>query len=295
MANDERRDLQIRERAGLEESLINQDFKDFLQRWGTPILLVFATAAVGYFAWNKYKVRKADETTAAFTELNSRLSESSPSPENFLSIAMDHANVPTVVTSAKLYAADAYMNIVRRGIKPGAALNPDGTLADPAEVLSPEERELNLTKAQENYQWVLNNAGSDSARALDAIGALYGLAAVAESRGKLDEAKGHYERIVALSKPWGDGGHAKLAQQRIDSLPSLATLTALPEKAMVPVPLNTTPAAPAAAMPEAGLNLGGAATEGAPAGTVTPVETVPAPAPAAEPAPAPAPEEPKKP
>lgn len=296
MATDDRRDLQIRERAGLEESLINQDFKDFLQRWGGPILTVVAVAALGYVGYQKWQQRKDTVTTDAFNALNQQLESSNPSPTNLLGVALDHAGTPGVAAAARLAAADAYLNIVRQGIAPGAVTNEDGTLQNPEDVLSPEDREKNLNLAAESYQWVLDNSANDPAKALDAIGALYGLAAVAESRGKMDEAKTHYERIIALSKPWGEGGHAKLAQERIDSLPALAALTALPEKAMVPAPLNTAPPAPAAEMPSAGLNLGGAAAEPPPAAPVAPVvEPAPATEPAPSPAPAPAPEEPKKP
>jgi hypothetical protein len=289
MANEERRDLQIRERAGLEESLINQDFKDFLQRWGGPVLTCVAVLALGYFGYTKWQQRKQAATGSAFTALNQQLESENPSPDNLLAVALDHASTPGVAAAARLAAADAYLNIVRRGIMPGASLNPDGTLADPADALSADDREKNLSLAAENYKWVLENAANDPAKALDSIGALYGLAAVAESRGAMDEAKGYYERIIALSKPWGEGGHAKVAQQRIDSLPALAAMTAVPEKAMVPAPLNTAPAVPAAPvadLPAAGLNLGGAAVESAP---VTPVPVAPNVAPAAEPQPAPAP------
>jgi tetratricopeptide (TPR) repeat protein len=291
MATDDRRDLQIRERAGLEESLINQDFKDFLQRWGGTVLTVVAVAALGYLGYQRWTARKVETTTTAFQALNQQLESSNPSPENLLGVALDHASTPGVASAARLAAADAYLNIVRQGVAPGAVTNEDGTLQNPADVLSPEDREKNLKLAAENYKWVLDNSSADPAKALDAIGALYGLAAVAESRGNMDEAKTHYERIITLSKPWGEGGHAKLAQERIDSLPTLAALTALPEKAMVPAPLNTAPPAPAAELPAAGLNLGGAAVEP----TAVPAQPAPATEPAPAPAPTPAPEEPKKP
>jgi hypothetical protein len=300
MATDDRRDLQIRERAGLEESLINQDFKEVLQRWGGTVITIVAVAALGYLGFKKWNEYKQTQIKDAFAQLNTTLESASPSPTSLIGVALDHADVPAVAAVARLHAADAYLNIVRRGIKEGAALNADGTLADPADVLSPEDREANLKLAAENYQLVLTYAGSDPAKSLDAIGALYGLAAVAESRGKLDEAKANYELIIALSKPWGEGGHAKLAQERIDSLLTLASIPALPEKAMVPTPLNTTPAAPVAATPEAGLNLGGAATQPAPVPEVipaAPIETVPTPAPAptTPTTPSSTPEEPKKP
>jgi hypothetical protein len=39
------RQTQIRERAGLEEARYNQDFIEFLRRFGTPILMVAAVIA----------------------------------------------------------------------------------------------------------------------------------------------------------------------------------------------------------------------------------------------------------
>ena len=43
----EERQTQIREGAGLEESKLNVEFIDWLQRWSTPILLLVAGAALG--------------------------------------------------------------------------------------------------------------------------------------------------------------------------------------------------------------------------------------------------------
>ena len=65
----DQRQAQIRERAGLEESRLNEDFIDFLRKYGFLILLVAALAAgltSGVRWYREYTVRKVTTAFADF-------------------------------------------------------------------------------------------------------------------------------------------------------------------------------------------------------------------------------------
>jgi tetratricopeptide (TPR) repeat protein len=294
---DERRD-QIRERAGLEEARLNQEFIDFLRKWSWPVLLVIAAASVGYALYTRVQQARSTELTQAFAEFEGASSSDNPNPDALLSVADAYPSTGAIPYLARLEAADIYLDAARRGVKPGASVKPDGTLENPEDLLKEDDRAAQLAKARESYQWVVDKAGDRAEVAMHALGGLYGLAAVAESGGKFDEAKASYERVIALAERAGFTDQAKLARARIESLGVLAAIPGAPSKADVPTPLDNRPVAqtPAPALPAgAGLDLSGAATQlPVPPSTPAPAEPVPTePAPTApaptKPAPAPEP------
>lgn len=271
------RQQQIRERAGLEESRLNQDFVDFLQKYGTPLLLAVALLAVGYSLWNRYQKGEDTKVAAAFAALEAARAGDNPSPDTLISVAEEHAGRGAVPILARREAADIYLDCVARGIKPGSVVNADGTLATEDDAIkTPEEREELLKQAEASYQWIVDNTQADTGKAQHTMAGLYGLAAVAECRSEWDKAKGYYEGVVALAKQKGYGNHESTAQKRIDTLGALATMEPLPTKAQVPAPIPPpAPPAPEVTMPE-----------------MTPVDAppgLPVPSPTPEQTPAPAP------
>lgn len=299
------RQRQIRESAGLEEGRLNQDFIDWLRKWSTPILVVVAIGAVAYWGYERWERSKVAEVNQAFQEFEQAGSSENPSPESLMRVAEEFDGVRSVAPMARLQAADAYLQAVRVGVKPGSALNPDGTLAAPEDALTPEDRTRYLDEAAGLYQRVADSTGSNPAKALLTLEATYGLAAVAESREAYDEAQRHYERIIELADRAQFPTHAQIARDRIAALPSLAQLPTLyalsdlpplpqPVQPQMPTlqPLEGPP--PGVVIPEAGTTFGPELppldpvpeTPDAPPG-----EEAPAPAPGDEPAP-PAPAEP---
>ena len=275
----EERQTQIREGAGLEESKLNVEFIDWLQKWSTPILMVIAVCALSvvvYKKWEKAQLAKVDQ---AFAELTAAADVPSPSPESLKGIADQYQGIRAVSTLARLKAADEYVQCVRLGVKTGAKVGNDGTV--PAEdLLSAEERTRYLSEAERLYQTVLDKNASAPGRTLHAIDAASGLAAVALCRGDNAAATQALDRMAKLAESQGFADQAAAAKKRIEEIAKLGPTPKLYAAAELPKPPE--PPKPAGS-PESILNLPGAAagaTVGAPAAT------------GAAPAPAPTPGEP---
>src|SRR5262249_19526881 len=78
----EERQTQIREGAGLEESKLNVEFIDWLQKWSTPILLLIALTALGILGYKKWEKAKLDEVDRGFGELTAAADIPAPNPES---------------------------------------------------------------------------------------------------------------------------------------------------------------------------------------------------------------------
>lgn len=309
--NDRKQQPQIRERAGLEESRINQEFVDFLRSpWFTGLCVILCVIAVAYAVRGQLKKREDAKVAQAFSELNAATSTENPSPASLERVAEEFGDVRGVGILATLAAADAHLNVVRVGVKPSAVLGPDGTLQNPDDVLTPEERASHLSQAEAQYQSVLTRTETMGGRQLQAVNALYGLAAVAESRRDLEAAAKYYTMIEERTKDGPYAAHAVIARERRELLPTIATpdATLLVSRAQIPWAFPAPPqvqippalpapggpigpTAPDVAAPQTPPGAEGAA-DNAPAGT----PEVPSPAPAqADPVPAqpPAAPEPK--
>jgi hypothetical protein len=227
---------QIREGAGQVESKLNQEFIDWLRRWSTPILLVIAAVALGFVIFQRYEKYQESRVNSAFEEL-----EAATSPAALEQIASDFKGVRAVPSLARLRAADIYLSASRTGLRPGATPG----AAAPDDVLSDADRAGMLDQAAALYRRVLSDEESRQPRALHAINAAYGLAAVAEGKGDLEGAKGYYERVIKLADWAGYPEHQKIAARRIERLPELSQAPKLLSRADLPKPPS--PAPPAAA------------------------------------------------
>lgn len=317
MADMDKRHFEIRERAGLEESRLNYEFIDFLKKWSTPILLVVAILALGYAGWQRYSKAQSATMANAFKDLNAaggshRLDRINPqlvnptsagdaNPDILRRVADDYPKVKGVATLAKLQAADAYLRAVRVGAKPGATFNNKGELTDPKDALTPADVTSYLDNAESLYREILTTAQATKGQILMQINAHYGLAAVAESRTKLEDAKAAYTKLIELCDGGPFSAHAEVARKRIaaldnlKTLPSLANSTEFPRIEGFDAPLTPPTPAPSANPTE---SPAGAPTEtnpgSAPASTPssspgTPPTTTPGTAPASTPPESPTP------
>lgn len=250
MALDQRQ-TQIREGAGLEESRLNREFIDLLQKISMPVLVIVAILAVGYAFKQRYDRAQKEKLDLAFSEIEAASSSAHPSPDTLRSIADEYQSIAGVYLKGSLRAGDAYLDTYRSGIKPGAELKPDGSLAKPEDVLSDSDRTYHLSQAQSMYDRVYSETAGKPEFTLMRLESMYGLAAVAECKGELEAAKKHYEDIIALTDkgPWAI--HTTLAKARIESLANLKNLPHLYKTAELPKPpeppkAETPPALPAA-------------------------------------------------
>ena len=60
------RQTQIRQGAGLEESRINTEFLDFLNKWSSPVLIVIGLIGLGWFGLNYLERSKQSRMNNAF-------------------------------------------------------------------------------------------------------------------------------------------------------------------------------------------------------------------------------------
>jgi hypothetical protein len=226
---------QIREGAGLEDSRVNQEFVDFIRKWSTPVLLVAAAIALGYFLYNKRIEAREARVSEAYAQLNQSSATANPSPDALRRIAEDYNDVPGVRLMATLTAADQYLAAVQRGVRPGTPLDAAGEPENPEDYLSEEDRERFLAEAQGLYQTVWDQTQGSPALSIYTLESLYGLAAVAESRGDIEGARNAYDQASALAEKMGYAEHAQIAKQRLDEAGTIRHVS-LPSKADLPEP-----------------------------------------------------------
>ena len=74
------RQTKIREGAGLEDSRINQEFVDFLNKWSSPVLIVLAVAALIWAGLTKLEQMKNEKIDNAFGEFQAAIEGGNPAP-----------------------------------------------------------------------------------------------------------------------------------------------------------------------------------------------------------------------
>lgn len=240
------RQAQIREGAGLEESKLNVEFIAWLQRWSTPIMGVIALVALGFVVANRLEKRHDAAIDRAFEELATASETANPNPGTLVEVAEQNSGIRAVPLLAQIRAADVYLQSARTGVKVGARLK-DGGAVDAEEVLTDEQRTANLAEAEKLYQKVYDATASDRKKAVHALSAAYGLAAVAECRGNVEAAKHAYERAAKAAEYSGLSGQAAVAKKRIENLSKLGDAPRLFSAAELPKPPEPPkPPAPAA-------------------------------------------------
>ncbi len=233
------RQTKIREGAGLEDSRVNQDFIDFLNKWSSPVLIVLAVGALVYAGLQYLDRRQKARIDRAFGEYEAAIAGGNPSPSSLESIASEPSNdVRSVPELALLKATDIYLEAAMRGVAPGAQIDPvTQTFSNPDDLLNDEQRGQYLDQAKSTAQKVYNACKDDPAKAVLTMQALSRLAAVAEGKKDFAQAKSYYEQLKSLGEKQQFEPIMAFADERIANLPSLESLQPLPTEAQVP-PLN---------------------------------------------------------
>ena len=117
------RQTEIRAGAGLEDSRINKEFIDFLNKWSSPVILVFAIAALAWAGLRWMEQKKVEKIDRAFGDLQAATMGGNPSPASLNVLAETYAGVRSVPVIAKLTTTDLYLTAYLRGVQPGSEIS----------------------------------------------------------------------------------------------------------------------------------------------------------------------------
>ena len=223
----------------LTESRLNDDFVFWLKKHGMNTLLAVLIAACAFLGYDYWRRKHVDQAASVCADL-----ATATLPEAFEQIAKDHPEVPQAAMLALLQAGDLRLRQLQSGVLVAA----QGTT--PAVMLDDAGRKIAQDAADEDYAKAADLAkqvaGSNRAGvALVTLQALFGRAAIAESRGDMEAAKKLLaEAETTAGESWAP--IAKLAKARIDGLVAIAEPLQLPRNADLPAPVSVTPVEPPA-------------------------------------------------
>ncbi|MEM9559988.1 MAG: hypothetical protein AAF995_06735 [Planctomycetota bacterium] len=220
------RQTKITEGAGREESRINEELLDFLNKWSTPVLLVIVVIAGAWFAWQRIQQARIDKINDAFGQLEAAMGGGNPSPDALRQVANSFEGVRGVAPMARLTTADLYLRAAMTRLRPGAVLGPDGQPTNADDNLDDEGVARFLDDAGRLYRDVLTETEGDPGKWLLTSSAQFGLGAVAGSRGELEQAAGHYRDAATTAEGAGDELLARVARERAEGI---LALTEVPE------------------------------------------------------------------
>ena len=236
--NDQDRLGQV-EQTDLSESHVNEEFIDWLKKWGNAILLAVLLVALAGVGWQWLERSANERRDAAWDGLTT-----AELPSSLEEVAVEAEGVDSVSILALMQAADKYLTSIQSGTRfdrePGSE----------DYKLDAETRTAFLERANTLYGEVITKVDDDYkttfAKKLFVISALFGQAAIAESRGKIDDGKVLLARITEIASPQYPQ-LATQAGQRSDSMDVLAVKTSFPAQADLPKPPvpETTPDASA--------------------------------------------------
>ena len=225
--NDQDRLGQV-EQTDLNESRVNEEFVDWLKKWGNGILLAVLLVALAGVGWQWLERSANDRRDAAWDGLTS-----AQLPSSLEEIAVEAEGVDSVSILALMSAADKYLTSIQSGTRFDREAGSEDFKLDA------ETRTAFLDRADALYGEVITKIGDQYkttfAKKLFVISALFGQAAIAESRGKIDDGKALLARITEIAEPQYPQ-LATQAGQRSDSMDILAVKTSFPAQADLPVP-----------------------------------------------------------
>lgn len=232
---------QIREGAGLDESRINQDFIDMLQKWSTPALFIIAAIVLAYAGFGYLKDRANTKVNEAFEEVAGSVdyTVNNPSPTTLSAIRAQHGDIKGITPMTSLREADVYLEAAIKGVAPGSELaldennQPTGEYAE-EDLLSADEIAGMLTKAEGLYRAVADSDEGGEGWAIHRLGAQFGLAAVAESKGDPAGAKSAYESAKSIADGAGFSLWSQIAAERLATVDQMSQPVTLVSSASLP-------------------------------------------------------------
>ena len=247
------RQTEIRAGAGLEDSRINKEVIDFLNKWSSPVILVFAIAALVWAGLRWMEQKKVEKIDRAFGDLQAATMGGNPSPASLNVLAETYAGVRSVPVIAKLTTTDLYLTAYLRGVQPGSEISRlTGEPVNEGDVLDENQRQLYLDQAGDLAKEVIALTEGDDGKALLTIHGLIRAGAVAECKRDFDAAASNYNRVITLADQIQMPALGAFGQMRLDALgtfdqeivlPNSSDLVALPGEEVFEIPAipETTP------------------------------------------------------
>ncbi len=218
------RSREIREGAGLEESRLNTELIQLINKYSGHVLLALALI-VGLYAGKQQLDRMGNSrVNEAFAQHVDITETASPNPQSLSALAEQYGDVRGIGAMARLREADVYLQAVATGMKPGATFEVDPDTQQPtnqvaeSDLISDAEREEYLSKAEALYDRVIAGTDTEIGPAIHVVGAWFGKAAVAESRGDDQAARAAYASAKEAASVAMFPMYAALAERRIASL-----------------------------------------------------------------------------
>lgn len=219
----EERQKAIKEGAGLEESRLNTEFIEMMKKWGPHLITVVAILAGLWAArdwWNRRAEARADTAFASLEQAIPR--DGAPAnPAVLERIAEEHPTGTAVPLEARSMAASIHLEAARTGIPIGEKLNADNTIPAGKSFLTAEEKRGELAKAETLFNAVVAGANSSLGQTQIAIGALTGLASIAEDRAEFDKARAFYQQASEKAAGKKLDQLKDIIKNRLDSLDQL--------------------------------------------------------------------------
>lgn len=212
----------IKEGAGLEDSRVNQEFLDFLNKWSSPVLLVLAVAALVWAGLGYLERQKIAKVNQAFSELEAATVGGNPSPASLKTLATEYEGVRSVSELALLTTSDLYLNAFVVGFEPGAEMDQaTGLPLDENDVLSDDKRQVYLDQAGQLAKQVLENVKAIDGKELIAMQAMSRVAAYEEGKRNFDGAKSMYQQLETAASTHKYPSIIAFAQNRVENLDTL--------------------------------------------------------------------------
>ena len=223
----------IKEGAGLEDSRVNQEFIDFLNKWSTPVIMTLAIAALVWAGLQKLDRMKTARVDQAFSELAATTQGGNPSPASLKLLADEFEGVRSISEMALLTASDLYLSAFVTGVNPGST--PDqmtGAFIEP-DLLDDSQRQAYLEQAGQAAQRVLDSSNAVAGKELIAMQAMSRLAAIAEGKRDFDGAKAMYGQLQSKATATSFPSIAQFAANRIDQIAEIKDLGSLPAQELI--------------------------------------------------------------
>lgn len=232
------RQTQIRQGAGLEESRINTDLIDFLNKWSSPVLIVIGLIGLGWAGLRYMERARIAKINNAYAAYEGAMAGGSPSPASLRNIATEFDGVGSVSEMALLRTVDIYLRAAIAGIEPGAEIDPvTGRPAQESDVLDAERTRNYLSQARDLAASVVASTEGEDGKGLLRIQALMRLGAAREGLGSIEEAKSAYASAAQAATAAGFPELAIVAESRAEAADGLAEVPTLPSRAdLAPLP-----------------------------------------------------------